>query len=138
MLRVAVIGFGICFATVAAAAESQKRVGGFVGQGTYSPTTGCAKLEAIEKGEAAPNIATYPLTLTRDGTGSWEGGCRFVTLGTVKANVFTAKMTCSEGAENYEETVTFTRLDADHIEVASGGEVLVYERCTALKGIVER
>ncbi len=47
-------------------------------------------------------------------------------------------MQCSEGAEEYEETVTFTRLDADRIKVASGDEALVYVRCKALKGTVER
>ena len=51
--------------------------GDFVGPGIYSPTTGCKKLEAIEKGDAAPNIATYPLKLTREGTRGWEGGCDF-------------------------------------------------------------
>jgi hypothetical protein len=89
---------------------------------------------AIEKGDAAPNIARYPLTLTREGTRSWEGGCDFSSIREVKPNTFEGKMQCSEGAENYEETVTFRRIDANRIEVASGSEALVYERCKALKG----
>ncbi|MBA2127159.1 hypothetical protein DLM45_13140 [Hyphomicrobium methylovorum] len=138
MLRVAVFALGICLATVGVRAQDEADLGAFVGEGMYSPTTGCAKLLAIEKGDASPNIASYPLTLTREGTGSWEGGCKFTSVKTVKPNVFEAKMDCSEGAEEYEETVTFTRLDANRIDVAGGGEYLVYERCTALKGKVER
>jgi hypothetical protein len=122
----------------AAWAEETKLDAPFVGEGTYSPTTGCGKLEDIESGKAAPNISTYPLTLTREGTGSWEGGCEFVSLREVKANVFESKMQCTEGADEYPQTVTFTRLDADRIEVASGTEALVYERCKGLKGKVER
>jgi hypothetical protein len=124
-------------ATVARA-EATKLDAPFVGEGTYSPTTGCKKLLDIQNGKAAPNIATYPLTLTREGTGSWEGGCDFETLREVKPNVFESKMQCSEGAEEYAQTVTFTRLDADRIEVKSGTEALVYERCKGLKGKVER
>ena len=101
-----------------------------MGPGTYSPTTGCKKLEAIEKGDAAPNIATYPLTLTREGTRSWEGGCDFSSIREVKPNTFEGKVQCSEGAENY----AFRQIDANRIEVASGSEALVYERCKALKG----
>ena len=63
-----------------------------MGPGTYSPTTGCKKLEAIEKGDAAPNIATYPLTLTREGTRSWEGGCDFSSIREVKPNIFEGKV----------------------------------------------
>ncbi|WP_414462115.1 hypothetical protein RLW55_19290 [Hyphomicrobium sp. B1] len=121
-----------------AQAEETKLDAAFVGDGTYSPTTGCKKLEDIQNGKDAPNIATYPLTLTREGTGSWEGGCNFAALREVKSNVFEGKMQCSEGAEEYAQTVTFTRLDADRIEVRSGTEALVYERCKGLKGKVER
>jgi hypothetical protein len=119
-------------------ADEAKLDASFVGDGTYSPTTGCKKLEDIQNGNAAPNISTYPLTLTRDGTGSWEGGCNFKSIREMKSNVFESKMQCSEGADEYPETVTFTRLDADRIEVASGTEALVYERCKGLKGKVER
>lgn len=121
-----------------ARAEEKKLDAPFVGEGTYSPTTGCKKLEDIQNGKAAPNIATYPLTLTRAGTGSWEGGCDFEALREVKPNVFEGKMQCSEGADEYAQTVTFTRLDANRIEVKSGTEALVYERCKGLKGKVER
>ena len=72
--------------------------------------------------------------MTREGTRSWEGGRDFSSIREVKPNTFEGKMQCSEGAENYEETVTFRRLDANRIEVASGSEALVYERCKALKG----
>lgn len=121
-----------------ARAEETKLDAPFIGEGTYSPTTGCKKLEDIQNGKAAPNISTYPLTLTREGTGSWEGGCTFTSIRDVKPNVFESKMQCSEGAEEYPQTVTFTRIDADHIEVRSGTEALVYERCKGLKGKVER
>lgn len=118
----------------AARAEERKLDAPFIGDGTYSPTTGCKKLEDIEAGKAAPNISTYPLTLTREGTRSWEGGCDFESLGEVGPNVFEGKMQCSEGAEEYKQTVRFTRLDANRIEVKSGTEALVYERCKGLKG----
>ena len=133
MFRAVLIAVGI-LAIHGAAQADVKLTAVFVGPGTYSPTTGCKKLEAIEKGDAAPNIATYPLTLTREGTRGWEGGCDFSSIREVKSNTFEAKMQCSEGAENYEETFTFRRLDANRIEVASGSEALVYERCNALKG----
>jgi hypothetical protein len=121
-----------------AQAEEPKLDAPFVGEGTYSPTTGCKKLEDIQNGKAAPNISTYPLTLTREGTGSWEGSCTFSSIRDVKPNVFEGEMQCSEGAEEYPQTVTFTRIDADRIEVRSGTEALVYERCKGLKGKVER
>jgi hypothetical protein len=126
------------FSSTPVVAEDTKLDVAFVGDGTYSPTTGCKKLEAIEKGEATPNIASYPLTLTREGTGSWEGGCRFKALREVKPGTFEGKMDCSEGAEEYQQTVTFKRLDPDRIEVASGSEALIYERCKSLKGTVNR
>jgi len=128
----------VMLASGMAQAEETKLDAAFVGDGTYSPTNGCKKLEDIQSGKDAPNIATYPLTLTREGTGSWEGGCNFAALREVKSNVFEGKMQCSEGAEEYAQTVTFTRLDADRIEVRSGTEALVYERCKGLKGKVER
>ena len=131
MFRAILIAAGI-LAIHGAAQADVKLTADFVGPGTYS--TGCKKLEAIEKGDAAPNIATYPLTLTREGTRGWEGGCDFSSIREVKPNTFEGKMQCSEGAENYEETVTFRRLDANRIEVASGSEALVYERCKALEG----
>ncbi|HML27475.1 MAG TPA: hypothetical protein PKE16_01295 [Hyphomicrobium sp.] len=124
--------------STAVRADETKLDAPFVGDGTYSPTTGCKKLEDIQNGKAAPNIATYPLTLSRDGTRSWEGGCNFTSLREVKPNAFEGKMQCSEGAEEYAQTVTFTRLDADRIEVRSGTEALTYERCKGLKGKVER
>jgi hypothetical protein len=133
MFRALLIAAGILAMQAAAQADVKLRAD-FVGPGTYSPTTGCKKLEAIEKGDAAPNISTYPLTLTREGTRSWEGACNFSSIREAKPNTFEGKMECSEGAENYEETVTFRRLDANRIEVASGSEALVYERCKALKG----
>ncbi|HEY8194941.1 MAG TPA: hypothetical protein VIF13_07820 [Hyphomicrobium sp.] len=138
MFRASLIAIGILVAHTAARAEDVKLKADFIGEGTYSPTTGCKKLEDIQNGKAAPNISTYPLKLTREGTGSWEGGCAFASIREVKSNVFESKMQCSEGAEEYEETVTFTRLDADRIKVASGDEALVYVRCKALKGTVER
>ena len=118
----------------AAQAADVKLDGDFVGPGIYSPTTGCKKLEAIEKGDAAPNIATYPLRLTSEGTRGWEGGCDFTAIRKVKPDTFEAVMRCSEGADNFDETITFRRLDANRIEVSSGGEALIYERCKALKG----
>lgn len=133
MFRTLLIAVGT-LATPAAAQADVKLQADFVGPGTYSPTTGCKKLEAIEKGDAAPNISTYPLRLTRDGTRGWEGGCDFSSVREVKPNTFEAKMQCSEGAEVFQETVTFRRLDANRIEVSSGGEALVYERCKVLKG----
>jgi hypothetical protein len=122
----------------AAHAETPKVKAGFVGAGTYSPTSGCQKLEDIENKKAEPNIATYPLTLTEDGTGSWEGGCNFGAIREVAPDKFESKMQCSEGQDEYQEMVTFHRLDKDRIEVASGTEKLVYERCKGLKGTVER
>jgi hypothetical protein len=133
MIRVLLVAAFI-LATHAVAQADAKRTADFVGPGTYSPTTGCKKLEAIEKGDAAPNISTYPLTLTREGTRSWEGGCDFSSIREVKPNTFEGKMQCSEGAETYQETVTFRRLDVNRIEVSSGSEALVYERCKALRG----
>ncbi len=124
--------------STAVRAEETKLDAPFVGDGTYSPTTGCQKLGDIQKGKATPNISTYPLTLTRDGTGSWEGGCDFKSIRAAKRNVFEAKLQCSEGADEYAQTVTFTRLDADRIEVKSGTEALVYERCKGLKGKIEQ
>jgi hypothetical protein len=134
MFRALLIAACILGMHAAAQAADVKLKGDFVGPGTYSPTTGCKKLEAIEKGAAAPNIATYPLRLTREGTRGWEGGCDFSSIIGVKPNTFEAKMRCSEGADNFEETITFRRLDANRIEVSSGGEALVYVRCKALKG----
>ena len=119
-------------------ADEPKRDAAFVGEGTYSPTTGCKKLEDLQDGKVAPNISTYPLTLTRVGTASWEGGCDFTSIRELQPGVFESKMQCSEGAEEYSQTVTFTRLDADRIRVASGTEALIYERCKGLKGKVER
>lgn len=128
----------VLIVSTAARADETKLDASFVGDGTYSPTTGCKKLEDIQNGKAVPNIATYPMTLSREGTASWEGGCNFASLREVKPNVFEGKMQCSEGAEDYAQTVTFTRLDADRIEVRSGTEALTYERCKGLKGKVER
>ena len=85
-------------------ADEAKLDASFVGNGTYSPTTGCKKLEDIQNGKATPNISTYPLTLTREGTGSWEGGCDFKSIREVQPNVFEGKMQCSEGADEYAET----------------------------------
>jgi hypothetical protein len=137
MRRAASIALGLGLVTAAQAADT-KIEAKFVGEGIYAPADGCKKLEAIESGKAAPNISTYPLTLTRKGTRSWEGGCEFGTIREMKPNTFESKMQCSEGAEEYEETVTFTRIDADNISVASGNEALVYERCKGLKGTVDR
>ena len=61
MFRELLIAACILGMHAAAQAADVKLKGDFVGPGTYSPTTGCKKLEAIEKGAAAPNIATYPL-----------------------------------------------------------------------------
>lgn len=138
MRRAWVLAACLCIASTAGECADAKVDGAFVGDGTYSPTTGCRKLEAIESGKEAPNISTYPLTLTRQGTRSWEGACSFESIRETKPNTFEAKMQCSEGAEEYEESVTFARLDADHIKVASDGDALVYERCKKLKGTVER
>ena len=99
MFRALLIAAGI-LAMHGAAQADVKLTADFVGPGTYS--TRCKKLEAIEKGDAAPNIATYPLTLTREGTRSWEGGRDFSSIREVKPNTFEGKMQCSEGAENYE------------------------------------
>ncbi len=137
MLRIAGLAACLCFVSTAGVSAEEKIDGAFVGAGMYSPTTGCKKLKDIESGKAKPNISTYPLTLTREGTRSWEGGCAFETIRETAANTFEAKMQCSEGAEEYEETVTFTRLDADRIKAASDDEALVYERCKGLKGTVE-
>jgi hypothetical protein len=137
MGRALSIALGLCLATAAQAGDA-KVDAKFVGEGTYSPADGCKKLEAIENGKATPNISPDPLTLTRKGTGSWEGGCEFGAIIETKPNTFESKMQCSEGAEEYEEAVTFTRIDADHISVASGNEALVYERCKGLKGTVDR
>jgi hypothetical protein len=138
MRRVLLAMACLCIGPAAADCAEANLDGVFVGDGTYSPTPGCKKLKAIEAGRAAPDISTYPLTLTRQGTRSWEGGCSFETVHEAKPNTFEAKMRCSEGAEEYEETVTFTRLDADRIKVASDDEELVYERCKELKGTVSR
>ena len=142
MLRVLLLTACLCFVSTAgecADTDTDTKVdGAFVGDGTYSPTTGCKKLKDIENGRAAPNISTYPLILTRQGTRSWEGGCSFESIRETKPNTFETKMQCSEGSEEYEETMTFTRLDADRIKVASGEEALVYERCKGLKGPVDR
>ena len=138
MLQALLAAAAVMLVSGLARAEETKLDAPFVGEGTYSPTTGCKKLEDIQDGRAAPNIATYPLTLTREGTGSWEGGCNFTALREVKPNEFEAKMQCSEGADEYPQTVTFTRVDADRIKVASGMEALIYERCKGLKGKVER
>lgn len=142
MLRVLLLTACLCFVSTAgecADTDTDTKVdGAFVGDGTYSPTTGCKKLKDIENGRAAPNISTYPLILTRQGTRSWEGGCSFESIRETKPNTFETKMQCSEGSEEYEETMTFTRLDADRIKVASGEEALVYERCKGLKGTVDR
>lgn len=137
MLRSAVLAAGLSLISTVGYCADEKTSGAFVGEGIYSPTTGCKKLKDIESGKATPNIATYPLTLTQEGTRSWEGGCKFKSIRETSANTFETKMQCSEGAEEYEETVTFTRLDADRIKVASDGEALVYERCKGLKGTVE-
>ena len=134
MFRTPLIAVCILGMHAAAQAADVKLDGDFVGPGTYSPTTGCKKLEAIEKGDAAPNIATYPLKLTREGTRGWESGCDFSSIAEVKPNTFEAKMRCSEGADSFDETITFRRLDANRIEVSSGGEALVYVRCKVLKG----
>jgi hypothetical protein len=138
MFRALLTTLGLCFAFAAPTYAEAKVKAEFVGDGIYSPADGCKKLEDIENGKAAPNISTYPLTLTREGTGSWEGGCGFGPLRETTPNTFETKMQCSEGAEEYQEVVTFTRLDADHIKVASGTEALVYERCKGLKGTVDR
>lgn len=137
MLRIAVLAAGLSLISTAGKCAEEKTAGAFVGEGIYSPTTGCKKLKDIEAGKATPNISTYPLTLTQEGTRSWEGGCTFESVRETSSNTFETKMQCSEGAEEYEETVTFTRLDADRIKVASGDEALVYERCKGLKGTVE-
>jgi len=134
MLRALFAAAAVMLISGYAQADDAKLDAPFVGEGTYSPTTGCKKLEDIENGKESPNISTYPLKLTREGTRSWEGGCDFVSIREVKSNVFESKMQCSEGAEEYAETVTFTRLDQDRIEVRSGTEALVYERCKGLKG----
>jgi len=128
----------LCIASGAGECAETRVDGAFIGDGTYSPATGCKKLEAIEKGKASPNIATHPLTLTRQGTASWDGGCRFETIRETAPQTFEAKMQCSEGAEEYEETVTFTRIDKDRIKVKSDDDSLVYLRCKGLKGTVHR
>jgi hypothetical protein len=138
MLRILLLTACLSLAAPAGECAEGKIDGEFVGAGTYSPTTGCKILKDIESGKATPNISTYPLTLTREGTRSWEGGCSFETIRETKTDTFEAKMQCSEGAEEYEETVTFTRLDADRIKVASDDETLIYERCKGLKGTVDQ
>jgi hypothetical protein len=138
MVRAALLAACLCLISTVGEAADAKLDGAFVGEGKYSPTTGCKKLKDIESGKAAPNISTYPLTLTREGTRSWEGGCRFDGVRETNPNTFEATMQCSEGGEEYEETMTFTRIDADRIKVASGDEALVYERCKGLKGTVDR
>lgn len=138
MHRIVLLTGCLFFASTAVVSAEEKIDGAFVGPGIYSPTTGCKKLKDIEIGKATPNISTYPLTLTREGTRSWEGGCSFETIRETKPDTYEAKMQCSEGAEEYEETVTFTRLDAERIKVASDDEALVYERCKGLKGTVDQ
>lgn len=138
MLRTLLLAACLCVVSVAGECAESKVDGAFIGDGTYSPTTGCKKLKDIESGKAAPNISTYPLKLTRQGTRSWEGSCSFESIRETAPNTFEAKMQCSEGAEEYDETVTFTRLDVDRIKVASGDDALVYERCKGLKGTVDR
>lgn len=138
MLQIsACVALAFLLASTAYAGE-KKLDAPFVGDGIYSPGTGCQKLEEIESGKSAPNIATYPLTLTREGTGSWEGGCEFSSIRELEPNTLEAKLQCSEGADEYAQTVTFKRLDADRIEVRSGSEALVYQHCKGLKGKVER
>lgn len=105
----------------------------FVGAGTYSPTDGCAKLDKMAKGELSPNVANTPLTLTVDGTRTWEGGCNFVSIRKAKPNVWVAKMECSEGAEEWKETSTFKRIDASNIELSTDGKGLTYTLCGEAK-----
>lgn len=134
-IRIAVAVIAVGGSVSASMAEEEAKLeAGFVGEGTYSPTTGCSKLLAIEKGEAAPNIATYPLSMTAKGTRSWEGGCDYSHIKDTGNNVYEVKLKCVEGAEEYDDAAVFTRLDADRIEVKSGEDKLVYVRCKALKG----
>ena len=107
-----------CILAMHAAAEADvKLTADFVGTGTYSPTTGCKKLKAIEEGDAAPNIATYPLTLTRKARGLGRRLRIQLDPRGEAATPSKRKMPCSEGAENYEETVTFRRLDPNRMKL---------------------
>ena len=138
MLRHFLFALTLLAAPASVNADVAKATAEFVGPGTYSPASGCRKLEDIENKKAEPNISTYPLTLTENGTPSWEGGCEFGVIRDAGNGAFESKMQCSEGQDEYQETVRFRRLDADRIEVASGTEALVYERCKGLKGTDDR
>ncbi len=80
-----------------ARADEAKLDASFVGDGTYSPTTGCKKLEDIQNGKATPNISTYPLTLTREGTGSWKAAA--ISSRSAKSSQMCSKARCSAPKE---------------------------------------
>lgn len=114
--------------------EAGKDFSTFIGEGTYSPSPGCKTLEAIEAGKQEPNISNYPLTLSNEGTRTWEGGCDVQSGSESNPGQFDAKMKCFEGDQEFEESTTFTRVDEDHVEIKTDKDKLVYEKCKGLKG----
>lgn len=133
MQRILIVAAFVIAGCSAAAAEDGKDFATFIGEGTYSPPPGCKTLEEIEAGKKEPNISNYPLTLSGEGSRSWEGGCDVILGAETKPGQFDAKMKCSEGDQESEETSTFTRIDDTHLEIKTDKDKLVYEKCTGLK-----
>lgn len=95
----------------AAPATAGGTTGDFIA-GTYVIEGRCDKLAALKAG-GPRNVTTVPETLTSEGFESWEGGCEFTSIKEkVKGRVYEAEMSCTDAAEEWTETDTFT-VEAD-------------------------
>jgi hypothetical protein len=103
--------------------------------GIYAMEGRCESLVALDAG-GPRTVETVPETLTAEGFKTWEGGCDFAGIEEeVEGRVFVATMTCTDGADEWKETDTFTVDPADRsITVAVDGESSRYVYCGSGKG----
>lgn len=102
--------------------------------GTYVMEGRCDKLAALEAG-GSRNVETVPETLTAKGFESWEGGCTFASLKeTDKGRVYEATMHCSDAAEEWTETDTFSVGTDQSITVTVDGTSTRFVTCGPDKG----
>ena len=103
--------------------------------GTYVMEGRCEKLAALAAG-GPRNVETVPETLTAKGFDNWEGGCAFTSIQEKeKGRVWTAKLSCGQSADEWEETDTFELDPKDgSLKVTVDDATTRFVRCDEKKG----
>ncbi len=105
-------------------------------KGVYAMEGNCEAWAASQMDDTSGTSGLAVEILTEDGFKTWESACTFLSITEkIKGHRWVAKMDCSEGVENGEETDIFD-LDpkTGHITVTIDDNRSVFVRCDASKG----